>query len=89
MGLQGASNNGFGISDDSQPDNVEEQDRVDSANLYKTLTEQIVPMFFNRDDQGLPREWLKRVRLSMATLVPQFTTDRMVKEYTQKYYTTR
>ncbi len=81
--------NGFGISGDSQPDNVEEQDRVDSANLYKTLTEQIVPMFFNRDDQGLPREWLKRVRLSMATLVPQFTTDRMVKEYTQKYYTTR
>ncbi len=74
--------NGFGISGDSQPANVEEQDRVDSANLYQTLTEQIVPLFFNRDAQGLPREWLKRVRHSMATLVPQFTTDRMVKEYT-------
>jgi glycogen phosphorylase len=81
--------NGFGISGDSQPANVEEQDRVDSANLYQTLTEQIVPLFFNRDAQGLPREWLKRVRRSMATLVPQFTTDRMVKEYTNKYYLTK
>jgi starch phosphorylase len=81
--------NGFGISGDSQPANVEEQDRVDSANLYQTLTEQIVPMFFNRDAQGIPREWLKRVRKSMATLVPRFTTDRMVKEYTNKYYLTK
>jgi len=45
-----------------------------------------VPMFFNRDLNGIPREWLQRVRRSMATLVPQFTTDRMVKEYTTKYY---
>jgi starch phosphorylase len=78
--------NGFSIGGDSQPDNIEEQDRVDSANLYQTLTEQVVPMFFNRDTQGIPREWIKRIRRSMATLVPQFTTDRMVKEYTTKYY---
>jgi starch phosphorylase len=78
--------NGFAIGPDSHPDNVEEQDRVDSANLYKTLTEQVVPMFFNRDVNGIPREWLKRVRRAMATLVPKFTTDRMVKEYTTKYY---
>lgn len=78
--------NGFGIGPDSHPDNVAEQDRVDSANLYRTLTEQVVPMFYNRDVNGIPREWLKRMRHSMATLVPQFTTDRMVKEYTNKYY---
>ena len=78
--------NGFSIGEDSHPANVEEQDRVDSANLYKVLTKQVVPMFFNRDVNGIPREWLKRVRHAMATLVPQFTTDRMVKEYTNKYY---
>jgi starch phosphorylase len=78
--------NGFAIGPDSHPDKVEEQDRVDSANLYKTLTEEVVPMFFNRDVNGIPREWLKRIRRSMATLVPQFTTDRMVKEYAKKYY---
>jgi len=78
--------NGFAIGGDSHPDNVAEQDRVDSANLYQTLTEQIVPMFFNRDVQGIPRQWLQRVRRAMMTLVPQFTTDRMVKEYTRNYY---
>ena len=81
--------NGFAISGDSHPDNVEEQDRVDSANLYQTLTEQVVPLFFNRDVNGIPHEWIKRMRLSMATLVSQFTTDRMVKEYTNKYYLTK
>ena len=78
--------NGFSIGEDSHPDNIEEQDRIDSANLYKTLTKQVVPMFFNRDVNGIPREWIKRIRHGMATLVPQFTTDRMVKEYTNKYY---
>ena len=68
---------------------MDEQDRVDSANLYAGLTEQIVPMFFDRDAQGIPREWIQRIRRSMATLVPQFTTDRMVKEYTEKFYLTK
>ena len=78
--------NGFAIGKDSHPDNVAEQDRVDSANLYQVLTEQVVPMFFNRDVQGIPRQWLQRIRHTMMTLVPQFTTDRMVKEYTRNYY---
>ena len=81
--------NGFAIGDDTHSQSVEEQDRVDSANLYKVLTEQVVPEFFKRDEQGIPRDWIKRIRRSMATLVPQFTTDRMVKEYTQKYYLTK
>ena len=81
--------NGFAIGDDSHPDNIEEQDRVDSANLYQTLTEQVIPMFFDRDEQGIPRQWIQRIRRAMVTLVPQFTTDRMVKEYAQKYYLTK
>jgi starch phosphorylase len=78
--------NGFAIGGDSNPDNVEEQDRVDSTNLYQTLTEQIIPMFFDRDEQGIPRQWIQRIRRAMVTLVSQFTTDRMVKEYTRQYY---
>ena len=78
--------NGFAIGGDSNPDNVAEQDRVDSANLYQTLTEQVVPLFFERDAQGIPRKWIQRIRRTMVTLVPQFTTDRMVKEYIQRYY---
>ncbi len=78
--------NGFAIGEDSNPDSVAEQDRVDSANLYKVLTENVVPLFYDRDQQGIPRAWLQRVRRAMMTLVPEYTTDRMVKEYTQKYY---
>jgi starch phosphorylase len=81
--------NGFAIGEDSNSNNVEEQDRVDSENLYKALTEQVIPLFYKRDAQGIPRDWIKRIRNMMASVVPQFTTDRMVKEYTEKYYLTK
>jgi glycogen phosphorylase len=79
-------NNGFAIGEDSHPDSVEAQDRIDSANLYKTLTEKVIPLFFDRDANGVPRRWIQMIRRAMSTLVPEYTTDRMVKEYTQKYY---
>lgn len=81
--------NGFAIGEDSQPESVEEQDRLDSQNLYTTLTEEVIPLFFDRDEQGIPRGWIKAIRRAMATLVPQFTTDRMVKEYTRNYYASK
>lgn len=81
--------NGFAIGPDSHPGNVEEQDRVDSANLYQTLTEQVIPAFFDRDANGIPRQWLQKIRRAMASLVVQFSTDRMVRDYTQKYYLTK
>jgi glycogen phosphorylase len=80
--------NGFAIGPDSHPDSIEEQDRVDSANLYRVLTEEVVPTFYARDAQGIPRKWIRMVRHAMATLVPRFNTWRMVQEYTRKYYLT-
>jgi starch phosphorylase len=80
--------NGFAIGSDSHAASVEEQDRVDSANLYKVLTTEVIPLFFQRDAQGIPRQWIQRIRRAMATLVPQFTTGRMVREYAEKYYLT-
>jgi glycogen phosphorylase len=81
--------NGFAIGEDSHADSVEEQDRTDSANLYKVLTNEVIPLFFDRDSDGIPRKWIQRIRRAMVTLVPQFTTDRMVREYAQKYYLSR
>jgi starch phosphorylase len=78
--------NGFAIGEDAHADSVEMQDREDSANLYRTLTEEVIPLFYKRDAHGMPRQWIQRVRRAMTTLVPQFTTDRMVREYTEKYY---
>jgi glycogen phosphorylase len=78
--------NGFAIGDDSHPDNVEEQDRRDSQNLYQALTEEVIPCFYNRDAQGIPRQWIQKIRRAMATLVSQFDTNRMVRQYVEKYY---
>jgi starch phosphorylase len=78
--------NGFAIGEDSHPDSIEEQDRLDSANLYRVLTEEVVPTFFARDAEGVPRKWIRMVRHSMATLVPRFNTWRMVQEYATRYY---
>jgi starch phosphorylase len=80
--------NGFAIGSDAHPDSIEEQDRVDSENLYKMLTQQVIPCFFERDQNGIPRRWIQMIRRAMVTLVPQFNTWRMVQEYTKRYYTT-
>lgn len=81
--------NGFAIGDDSHPESVEEQDRRDSENLYKALTEEVIPCFYNRDAQGIPRLWITKIRRAMVSLVPAFSTWRMVQEYAQKYYLAR
>jgi len=78
--------NGFAIGEDTHANSVEEQDRVDSANLYRVLTQEVIPLFYQRDAQGIPRQWIQRIRRAMVTLVPQFTTRRMVREYVEKYY---
>lgn len=81
--------NGFAIGEDAHAASVEEQDRTDSANLFRGLTNEVIPLFYDRDAQGIPRRWIQRIRRAMATLVPRFTTERMVREYTEKYYLPR
>ncbi|MCS1409007.1 MAG: Glycogen phosphorylase [Verrucomicrobia subdivision 3 bacterium] len=83
-GYDGA--NGFAIGEDSHPDSVEEQDRGDSENLFRVLTEEVVPCFFNRDGGGIPRQWLQKIRRAMATLSAEYSTWRMVQDYANKYY---
>ncbi len=78
--------NGFAIGDDSHPASIDEQDRLDSENLFSTLTGKVIPTFYDRDANGIPRKWIQMIRRAMVTLVPQFNTWRMVQEYTTKYY---
>jgi starch phosphorylase len=80
--------NGFAIGPDSQPDSIEEQDRIDSANLYKVLTQEVIPGFYNRDSTGIPRQWIQKIRRSMSTITPEYSTWRMVQDYANKYYLT-
>ncbi len=81
--------NGFAIGDDTNPDNIKEQDERDSANLYRTLTEEVLPAFYNRDANGVPREWIAKIRRAWVTLASRFSTWRMVQDYTRRYYLTK
>jgi starch phosphorylase len=78
--------NGFAIGGDEHADNVEEQDKLDSENLYKVLSGEVIPCFYDRDDGGIPRAWIGKIRRAMVTLAAQYDTTRMVREYTQKFY---
>ncbi|NOY06136.1 MAG: alpha-glucan family phosphorylase, partial [Chlorobi bacterium] len=84
-----SGDNGFAIGDDGGVEEPEKQDEIDAANLLKVLTEQVIPEFYDRDETGIPRKWIQRMRRSMTSLIPMFNTDRMVAEYVQKYYLKR
>ena len=79
--------NGWAIGDDRNYDNREEQDQRDAQSLYDTLENEIIPMYYlERSGDGLPVEWIGRMKESMRTLAPQFSMRRMVKEYTEHLY---
>lgn len=65
---------------------AEHQDYVESEALYNILEQDIVPLFYTRGRDGLPRGWIEKVKNSMQTLAPFFNTHRMVQQYTERYY---
>jgi len=71
---------------DGQERPAGEWDRVEAEQLYRLLEEEVVPEFYDRDEAGLPRAWIQRMRASMAHLTPRFSSNRMVREYAEKLY---
>jgi starch phosphorylase len=80
--------NGWAIGNDHSRADVDAQDEQDFRDLLDILTNKVIPEFYDRDADGLPRAWIRRMRNSMRTLIPAFGTDRMVAEYVEKYYRT-
>jgi len=64
----------------------EEADQADAADLYRILAEEVIPGFYDRTRDGIPRKWISRIRNSLRTIIPVFNTHRMVSEYAKKYY---
>jgi starch phosphorylase len=77
--------NGFAIGDLSQTGDAE-MDRQDAESMYRVLSEEIIPRFYDRDPEGLPRRWIAMMKRSIGTLAPQFSSDRMVAEYCERIY---
>lgn len=78
--------NGWTIGSDRTFEDQGLQDQLDSETLYRLLEEEIVPLWNDRTESGLPKRWLKRSRHALETLPMVFDTDRMVLEYTEAAY---
>ncbi len=66
--------------------NLDVQDQIESQSLYELLEKQIIPLFYQRDETGVPRGWVARMKACISELAPVFNTNRMVQEYAEKFY---
>jgi len=78
--------NGFAIGTGRTHSNMDAHDSRDGADLYKVLKEEVIPLYYQRDRDGLPRGWIKRMKRTIRTLGWRFNADRMVMDYTMKCY---
>jgi starch phosphorylase len=78
--------NGFAIGTGRTHTNMDLHDRRDGENLYRVLREEVIPLFYQRDRDGLPRGWIKRMKRTIRTLGWRFNANRMVMDYTMKCY---
>ena len=78
--------NGWLIDAQADPNDQGAQDWADVQALYALIEQQLVPSFYDRDAQGIPRRWLQVVKQSIRTVLPRFSTRRMVKEYVREMY---
>ncbi|MCE7054240.1 alpha-glucan family phosphorylase [Algoriphagus sp. AGSA1] len=76
---------GWALEAEKEYERQDYQNDLDSDKIYKTLENEIIPMFFSRNDENLPMDWIRMVKNSMAS-TPQYLMGRMLKEYVDKYY---
>jgi starch phosphorylase len=80
------ADNGWLIEGQADPNDSGAQDWADAQAIYALLEQRLVPAFYDRDAQGIPRRWLQVVKQSIRTVLPRFSTRRMVKEYVRTMY---
>ncbi len=78
--------NGWAIGNRESYTDKEYQDEVESKAIYSILEKDIIPLFYERGSDGLPREWIRMMKHSLVTIASRYNTNRMVKEYFNKFY---
>jgi starch phosphorylase len=78
--------NGFAIGQGASHVDDRVTDARDAADLYRVLSEEVIPLYYDRDVDGLPRHWIKRMMNSISSLAWRFSADRMVADYVHKTY---
>ena len=79
-------NNGFAIGNGTDATEVAAIDALDAESLYRTLEQDVVPLFYNRDGSGLPRGWIAMMKRAIQTLAPKYNSNRMVEDYVRRIY---
>jgi starch phosphorylase len=79
-------NNGWAIGDPPEDLEVHYDDTADADALYRLLEQQIVPLYYDRDQNGLPHGWIQMAKESLRSIVPRFSASRMLKEYASRMY---
>ncbi|MFE1745763.1 alpha-glucan family phosphorylase [Coleofasciculus sp. H7-2] len=85
-GQDGKGSNGWAIGEDAHTSDQELQDRIDSESLYQLLEEEIVPLYYDQDENGIPHRWIQMMKASIKTNSPLFNTDRMIADYVTQVY---
>jgi starch phosphorylase len=78
--------NGFSIGKGTSHSNNEVLDRRDATDLYRVLRDEVIPLYYDRDVDGLPRHWIKRMMNSISSLAWRFSAHRMVMDYVKSAY---
>jgi starch phosphorylase len=81
-----SGSNGWMIDSGSPFGDPDAQDAADADALYRLLEEQVVPTFYQRDEQGIPHAWIRILKDCIRTVTPHFSAARMVKQYVKEMY---
>jgi starch phosphorylase len=78
--------NGWVLGDSTDTSGLDNEDTADAEAFYRLLEEQIVPLYYSRDSNGVPQGWIRFIKESIRSIVPAFCARRMLKEYTDRIY---
>ena len=78
--------NGFAIGSNISGAETGDVDSADAESLYRVLEDEVIPLYYRREEDGLPHEWIDMMKRAIQTLAPQYNSDRMVAEYARQVY---
>lgn len=78
--------NGWVVGSTDSYNDLEYQNEMESRSIYEMLEKEIVPLFYDRGQDDLPRGWITKMKACMQTIGPMFNTNRMIEDYTRKFY---
>jgi starch phosphorylase len=77
---------GWALTEKRTYQNQEWQDRLDAATIYHLLEDEIIPLYYNQDERGISKDWIKVIKNSIAQIAPHYTMKRQLDDYYEKFY---